>query len=68
MDTLPPQLVEWRCWLCQRALPSQSRRCAQEESIRAHFAVEHPGISPTDAYRLKQRHDPVLRARMGANT
>ena len=45
-------------------LPPFVHKFTHENSVKAHFSKCHPGVSPKEAYVMKQRGDEDLRARM----
>ena len=63
-SALPVHLQDWVCHLCGEALPRMSHRFTHDRAIQEHFRAKHPGVTPTEAYRAKQREDKEVRARM----
>ena len=62
-DSLPKDQAAWQCHVCQKRLPELSK-CQHECSVKEHFRKEHPHVTPTEAYRAKQRENEQLRQRM----
>ena len=60
---VPPEARKWECHVCHKGLVSLPRH-SHDSSIREHFAKEHPEVTPTEAYRQKQKEDVALRHRM----
>ena len=60
---IPAESRAWTCVVCQMGLLSLPKTW-RISSIQRHFKDAHPGITPTEAYRHKQRNAQDLRARM----
>ena len=41
-----------------------SHRFTHDRAIQEHCHAKHPGVTPAEAYRAKQREDKTVRARM----
>lgn len=60
---LPEANRLWSCHVCNKGLPHMPQHWFRE-SVKKHFAQEHPETTPTDAYRKRQHNDDALRKKM----